>query len=345
MSGEFPPVAVVGATGHTGRFVVAEILARGLTPILIGRDPGRLEEVAASIPGQDRRVVAMDEPASLDVALAGAGAVINCAGPFFDTAFPVIDAALRARIPYLDVTAEQATALAIHAERDAQARAAGVAVVPAMAFYGGLGDLLATAAADTWTELDPIEIAVGLDSWHPTQGTRETGRRNTARRLVVDGGKLVPLPDPAPRKHWIFPEPFGPQDVLAVPLTEIVLISRHLQAETVTSFMNLKPLADLRDPETSAPQAVDERGRSAQRFVVDVVVRRGDEERRATASGQDIYAVTAPLVVEAAQRLLSGQARSASGVRAPGELFDARSFLAALAPEPLTITFSDSSNL
>jgi hypothetical protein len=238
------------------------------------------------------------------------------------------------------VTAEQATALAIHADRDAPARAAGVAVVPAMAFYGGLGDLLATAAAGGWTDPDEIELAVALDEWHPTRGTRETGRRNTARRLIVDQGRLAPLSDPAPQKRWAFPEPFGSQDVLAVPLTEIILISRHLQAGRILSFMNLKPLADLRDPATSAPAAVDERGRSAQRFVLDVVVRRGGEERRATALGQDIYAVTAPLVVEAAQRLLSGKARSASGVLAPGELFDARAFLSALAPESLTVTFS-----
>lgn len=341
MNEKSPPIAVVGATGHTGRFVVAELGRRGLAPILIGRDPARLAEVGSSAPVQDRRVVDLADPTSLDAGLAGAGAVINCAGPFFDTAIPVIDAALRARIPYLDVTAEQATALAIHAERDAQARAAAVPVVPAMAFYGGLGDLLATAAAGNWTQVDAIDLAVGLDSWHPTEGTRETGRRNTARRLIVDGGKQVSLPDPAPRRDWDFPAPFGPQEVLAVPLTEIILISRHIQAGKIISFMNLKPLADLRDPATSAPQAVDGLGRSAQRFVLDVVARRGGEERRATASGQDIYAVTAPLVVEAAQRLLSGQARRAGGVLAPGELFDARSFLAALAPEPLTITFSN----
>ena len=33
-----PVVAVVGATGHTGRFV-AELLRREMTPIAIARDP------------------------------------------------------------------------------------------------------------------------------------------------------------------------------------------------------------------------------------------------------------------------------------------------------------------
>jgi short subunit dehydrogenase-like uncharacterized protein len=74
--------------------------------------------------------------------LAGVAAVVNCAGPFLDTALPVVEAALRAEIPYLDVAAEQAAVQAIRA-RDADARRAGVTVLPAAAFYGGLADLLA----------------------------------------------------------------------------------------------------------------------------------------------------------------------------------------------------------
>jgi putative NADH-flavin reductase len=41
-------VAVFGAAGHTGQFVVAELLRRGLAPIEIARDPGSL--AAASFP-------------------------------------------------------------------------------------------------------------------------------------------------------------------------------------------------------------------------------------------------------------------------------------------------------
>ena len=38
--------AVFGATGHTGRFVVAELLRRGLDIIAIGRDRDRLTDLA-----------------------------------------------------------------------------------------------------------------------------------------------------------------------------------------------------------------------------------------------------------------------------------------------------------
>ena len=46
-------------------------------------------------------------------------------------------------------------------------------------------------------------------------------------------------------------------------------------------------------------------------------------------SGRDIYAVTAPLVVEATARLLDGRAR-VQGAAAPGEAFDALDFLESL---------------
>lgn len=331
-----PPVAVFGASGHTGRFVVAELARRGLRPRLVVRDAGRLQTVAAAA---EIRIATTDDPDSLDRALSGAAAVINCAGPFLDTAPAVLDAALRARIHYLDVTAEQGAALAAFECCDAAAQDAGVVVLPAMAFYGGLPDLLATAAMADWADADEIETGIALDSWRPTAGTRLTGRRNTARRLVVSGSRLVPLADPPPRRPWAFPAPFGEQEMVALPFTEIATMSRHLRAREIHSFLNLAPLADLRDPATPPPEAADASGRSGQSFLVEVIVRRSGEERRAVARGRDIYAITAPLVVEAVARILAGTARG-SGALAPGAAFDARDFLDALAPAGLAVGYA-----
>src|SRR5215469_7793367 len=104
-------VTVFGAYGHTGRFVVAELRKRGWTPILAGRDAAKLTALADTHPGAEVRVATVEERESLDRAISGAAAVINCAGPFLDTAAPVLKAALRARIHYLDVAAEQTAVL------------------------------------------------------------------------------------------------------------------------------------------------------------------------------------------------------------------------------------------
>jgi short subunit dehydrogenase-like uncharacterized protein len=261
---------------------------------------------------------------------------VNCAGPFLDTAVPLAAAAVRAGAHYLDVTAEQGAAQQVYRAHRELGWPAGVAVIPAMAFYGGLADLLATTAMAEWTAADEITVAVGLDRWWPTEGTRTTGRRNTATRLVVSGGRLVPVSVPAPARDWDFPAPLGRQVVTGMPFTEVITMSRHLRTASIDSYLMAAALDDIRDPATPAPRAVDEDGRSAQRFVVDVVVRRGPARRRISAAGRDIYAVTAPLVAEAAERLLDGRAK-VGGAAAPGEVFDAADFLAALAPRHLTL--------
>jgi short subunit dehydrogenase-like uncharacterized protein len=99
--------AVFGATGHTGRFVIRELLRRGMTPIAIARDAKALSAENFPENGIYRRQATIDDAESLDRALHGAQAVINCAGPFIDSAAAIAAAALRAEIHYLDVAAEQ----------------------------------------------------------------------------------------------------------------------------------------------------------------------------------------------------------------------------------------------
>ncbi|HZX71253.1 MAG TPA: saccharopine dehydrogenase NADP-binding domain-containing protein [Rhodanobacter sp.] len=328
-------IAVYGAYGHTGRFVLTELRRRGFVPVACGRDAPRLHALATTT-GIEVRVAATDDPAALDAAFAGTAAVLHCAGPFLDTATPVLDAALRARIHYLDVAAEQRAVVDTFA-RDVEAKAAGVTVLPAMAFYGGLADLLASAALDGATDADAVDIAVALDGWHPTPGTRITGERNHHPRTYIEHGHTRTLPDPAPVRETDFPAPFGRLETVLLPLSEAIVVPHHIACRNLHSWMNLAPLRDLRDPATPAPVAADDSGRSAQRFVVDVRVRRGNRSSRAIASGRDIYAVTAPLLVEALQRILDGRVR-AHGALAPGQAFDARDFLAALASEAVTVT-------
>ena len=119
-------------------------------------------------------------------------------------------------------------------------------------------------------------------------------------------------------------------------MADTLTISRHLRTAQIRSYMTRAAVDDLSGPDLSPPEAADESGRSAQTFLVEVVVRRGAEARRAAASGRDIYAFSAPLVVEAARRVVSGLVET-PGAFTAGEAFDARDFLTALSPEPLSL--------
>ena len=300
-----------------------------------GRDAAKLKEAGNAHPGLELRAASVDDPASLDRALSDAVAVINCAGPFIDTAGPVIDAALRASIHYLDVAAEQAAVLAVFERFASAARDAGVVVIPAMGFYGGLGDLLATAAIGEWHAADEICIAIALDSWKPTRGTRLTGQRNPGQRFFFSNNRLERA-DPPPARKWNFPPPFGEQDAVGLSLSETITISRHLQTPEIRVYINLAPITDIRNPDTPAPTAADESGRSSQIFVMEAIARRGTAERRAMARGRDIYAITAPIVVEATHRVVNGLAKR-TGVVAAGEAFAAQGFLMSLSPSHLSV--------
>lgn len=291
-------VAVVGAHGHTAKFVVDQLRARGLTPVPLGRG------------------------AALD--FAGVAAVVNCAGPFADTAVPVAEAAVRAGAHYLDISAEQAVTMELLA-RFADAE---VVVAPSVAFYGGLGDLLATAAMADWPDADGVDIAITLDSWLPTTGTRRTITRNAGRHVVYTGGEFVPPPStPATIV-------FGERKLVELPTADQVTIAHHLRTPRVTVGINAEPLADLDDPAAPPPVPADDLGRSAQTFHVDVEVSRGGERRRASASGRDIYAVTGPIVATAVARVLTG---GYAGARTAGQLGDAAGFLRSLEPGHLAV--------
>ncbi|MEU6976967.1 saccharopine dehydrogenase NADP-binding domain-containing protein [Streptomyces sp. NPDC046371] len=328
-------VAVFGAYGHTGRFVVAELLARGFVAVPSGRNAEALRELADEN-GLEARVASADDAASLDRALAGTAAVINCAGPFASTTGPVIEAALRAGIPYLDVAAEIEANLDTFAHYRDRAKDAGAVIVPAMAFFGGLGDLLATAAMDDWTSADEAHIAYALSSWHPTAGTRLSGavsrERRGARRLRYHGGRWEHRTDASPTLDWDFPQPLGRRPVIGeFTMADVVTVPQHLPIPDVTTYMSIEAARDVTSTDTPAPTAADGSGRSDQTFLVDVLVRSGGAERRATAAGRDIYAVTAPLVAEALDRVLTGRTKTV-GVASAGEIFDAADFLRALAP-------------
>lgn len=329
-------VVVYGATGHTGRFVVAELLAQGFTTVISGRDAARLQALAGERGEVEVRPASVDDPAALDQALAGAAAVINCAGPFAVTGGPLVGAALRAGIPYVDTAAEIEANASTFDGYSAAARNLGIPVVPAMAFYGGLGDLLATAAMGEWTAADEVHVAYGLSSWHPTPGTRLAGRvshdRRGGRRVRFRNGALQYHDDPAVEEKWQFPDPRGLRAVIAeFTMADVVTIPSHLAVPDVRTFMTVEAASDIADQDTPGPRPADALRRSDQTFLVDVAVRAGGVERRATARGRDIYAVTAPLAVEAVRRILAGHTRT-TGVASAGAMFDAGEFLHALAP-------------
>lgn len=329
-------IAVYGAYGHTGKFIVSQLLDQGFTPILCGRDEGKLLSYGQQYPSLQTIVADISQPNSLDNAFSGSDIIINCAGPYLDTAEPIIQSALRLGKHYIDLSAEQKPVMDIFEQFSEQAKQSKTIIIPAAAFYGGLGDLLSTTLTNGWNEIEDITIYIGLDSWHPTKGTRLTGQRNHYQRFVFENGELQPLKAGEPIK-WDFPNPIDTKEMIAVPFSEIITISKHLNVKNINTYISLNSIQDIRNTETPEPKPTDEKNRSSQLFCMEVVALNGNKKRKIFAEGRDIYAATAPLVVEAIKRIIAGNIKNI-GVTTLGEIFDAADFLKSLNVDDITIS-------
>jgi saccharopine dehydrogenase-like NADP-dependent oxidoreductase len=231
-------VAVYGAYGHTGRFVIAKLRELGVDLVLSGRNQEKLKEFGRAYPHSSIVAADIEDAASLHNAFHSADIIVNCAGPFLDTAQPIVDVALKLGKHYIDLSAEQRSVLDIYDIFSVAALSAGTLIIPGAAFYGGLADLLGSQLAGSNKKMDELNIYIGLSHWHPTRGTRLTGKRNHYPRLVFTNGNLRPIQNPE-QSVWNFPAPIGRKEVVAVPLSETITISKHLNVNNInTSFLS-----------------------------------------------------------------------------------------------------------
>src|ERR1041385_8703814 len=99
------PWMIYGANGYTGELIAREAIRRGLRPIIAGRNRTKIADLGQQT-GLETRVFDLgDAPAAVE-SLNSVTLVLHCAGPFSATSAPMIDACLKSRAHYLDITGE-----------------------------------------------------------------------------------------------------------------------------------------------------------------------------------------------------------------------------------------------
>jgi short subunit dehydrogenase-like uncharacterized protein len=135
------PFLVYGATGYSGGLVVRAATALGLHPVLGGRDERKLAALGDPL-RLEVRTAHLGDAAALDRALRDVTVVVNAAGPFSQTAGPMLAACLRNGTHYLDITGEVGVIESL-ARQDVEARRRGIMVMPAVGFDVVPSDCLA----------------------------------------------------------------------------------------------------------------------------------------------------------------------------------------------------------
>lgn len=159
--------------------------------ILAGRDSTKTGEVAQRW-AMEHRVFGLDDPRAIDEGLAGVTAVLHCAGPFSRTSQPMVDACLRNRAHYLDITGEVSVFEAC-AQRSEEARAAGIMIMPGTGFDVVPSDCLAAHMKSRLPDATHLVLGfLGLGA--ASHGTSLTIVENLDRGgLIRRDGKLVSI--------------------------------------------------------------------------------------------------------------------------------------------------------
>ena len=176
---------IYGANGYTGHLVAAEARRRGLKPVLAGRRAGPIEKLAVEL-GLPMRVFALHDAPAAATAIADMAVVANCAGPFAATSAPMIDACLRSRAHYLDITGEIEVFVAAQS-RHADAQATGIVICPGVGFDVIPTDCMAAVLKEALP--DTTHLVLAFDARGPmSPGTARTMARSL--RLGQHGGRV-----------------------------------------------------------------------------------------------------------------------------------------------------------
>ena len=121
-----------GANGYTGQLIAERAAILGLKPVLAGRNEEKVRALAKQY-GFEYRIFDLNDPAAIDEGLKGFALVLHTAGPFLHTARPMMEACLRNRVHYLDITGEIDVFEMAHSY-DAAAKEAGIILMSGTGF-------------------------------------------------------------------------------------------------------------------------------------------------------------------------------------------------------------------
>lgn len=185
------PILIYGANGYTGELITRFAVERGMKPIIAGRNEMAIREIAEKH-GLEYRIFSLAENEKLDAALNEVEMVLHCAGPFSITSRPMVEACLRNKKHYTDITGE-ISVFETCAAMDRKAQDAEIMLMPGVGFDVVPSDCLARHLKNrlpTATYLTLAFYGMGRIS----HGTQATMTMNVGRGGAIrEDGKITPV--------------------------------------------------------------------------------------------------------------------------------------------------------
>ncbi|MBB4686330.1 saccharopine dehydrogenase family protein [Amycolatopsis jiangsuensis] len=285
---------VYGATGYTGRLVAQHAVETGLDVVVAGRDPGRVAELAGEL-GVEAR--AFDTTDAVE-AIKDIEVLLNVAGPFRDTARPLMDACLDAGVHYLDTTAEFAT-FTLAESLDERATRAGIMLMSGTGWDVVPSDCLALHTTRRVAEPHKLTIALRVTGGFSRGSLASAAGIEDLGTLVRRDGELTRLEAAVPRT---FDFGNGPEECLPAPMGDLITAPKSTGLGDVEVYLG----TDSGFTDTSDGPTADERA-AGHYFALAEVTGRDGQIARSLVTTPTGYTFTQLSSVEIARRVLRGQ--------------------------------------
>lgn len=349
-------ILLYGATGYTGRLTALALRERGVDFALAGRNEDKLQALSRAVGDPSFHVIPSGDVQSLATALKGCKVLVTCVGPFMVHGGTAVDAAIEAGVHYIDSTGEGPFIAQLAERADARARAAGVALAPALGFDEVPGDLACSLAA---AGLDKPEL-------HVTYALPKTASAGTLKSIIgiiasrgpwIENGKTRMVRAGEEGRWAPMPHPLGPRRAASFPLALCHLAPRHLDLTTFRTYVTtgraegaaMKFGVPVISAATKTPfrsvlerlvgtqtEGPSDEARASGAWTILVEARSGKEWRNVVVRGIDVYGLTGHTLAAAAERMAE-EGFTGRGVLAPTEAIGAERAKKEL--ESLGVTF------
>ena len=292
---------IYGATGYMGRMAAEYAAAQGLDVIIAGRNQEKLRALATQLNVPYR--IFMPDALTPEM-LSGVAALLNCAGPFAQTASALMQTCINAGVDYLDITAE----IKVYelAERmGTKAAESGVMLLPGVGWDVVPTDCLAVHVARRVQAPQSIKIALQVAGSMSRGSARSVSEIIGAGLLARIDGAVVATPAAQPRSF-----DFGDGPELCAPLSfgDLITSWHSTGIPNISMFVHFSgdpiPQADI----STLPEGPDvhQRENHRARAVAEVTGADGAVARSIieTVNG---YTYTPLAAVEAARRVLASK--------------------------------------
>lgn len=172
-----------GANGYTGKIILEYAERYGLTPVIAGRSKDKLKPLAEQFK-VDYLAFDLSNQQNIVQHLKGFKTVLNCAGPFSQTAKPLVNACLEAGVHYLDITGEIAVFEWVKTQHE-QAVQSKICLVPGVGFDVVPTDCVAGFLHQKMHDATHLTLALGPVGGQISHGTASTMVENLGDKGAV----------------------------------------------------------------------------------------------------------------------------------------------------------------